>query len=75
MNNKFTKTGDLEDRFKWEKERTAGIKRFLNAYRNGLAKQTTYHSIKHDAKKNSILQSQIYNNLNDIEKKLIQNES
>ena len=31
--------------------------------------------MKHDTKKNQILQSEIYNRLNDIEKKLIQNES
>jgi hypothetical protein len=35
----------------------------------------TYHAMKHDTKKNQILQSDIYNRLNDIEKKLIQNES
>lgn len=35
----------------------------------------TYHSMRHDTKKNQILQSDIYNRLNDIEKKLIQNES
>ena len=31
--------------------------------------------MKHNTKKNQILQSPIYNMLNDIEKKLIQNES
>jgi len=31
--------------------------------------------MKHDTKKNQIMQSEIYNRLNDIEKKLIQNES
>jgi hypothetical protein len=31
--------------------------------------------MKHDTKKNQILQSEIYNRLNDLEKKLIQNES
>lgn len=35
----------------------------------------TYHSMKHDTKKNQIVQSDIYNRLNDIEKKLINNES
>ncbi len=35
----------------------------------------TFHSMKHDTKKNQILQSEIYNRLNDLEKKLIQNES
>ncbi len=35
----------------------------------------TYHSMRHDTKKNQILQSEIYIRLNDIEKKLIQNES
>ena len=31
--------------------------------------------MKHDTKKNQILNSNIYSSLNDIEKKLIQNES
>lgn len=31
--------------------------------------------MKHDTKKNQIVQSDIYNRLNDIEKKLINNES
>ena len=31
--------------------------------------------MKHDTKKNQILQSEIYNRLNEMEKKLIQNES
>lgn len=47
----------------------------MKIYKNGLAKQVTYHSIKHDTKKNTILASDIYNRLNDIEKKLIENES
>jgi len=31
--------------------------------------------MKYDTKKNQILQSEIYNRLNEMEKKLIQNES
>jgi hypothetical protein len=31
--------------------------------------------MKHDTKKNQLLQGDIYNKLNEIEKKLIQNES
>tara|TARA_B110001450_G_C17433993_1_gene405076 strand:+ start:413 stop:574 length:162 start_codon:yes stop_codon:yes gene_type:complete len=31
--------------------------------------------MRHDTKKNKILASEIYNRLNDIEKKLIENES
>jgi hypothetical protein len=31
--------------------------------------------MKHDTKKNQILQSDVYNRLNDIEQKLIKNES
>merc|ERR1719506_2296192 len=75
MANKFGKTDDLKADFDREKKRMDMIKRFLNTYKNGLAKQITYHSMKHDTKKNQILQSEIYNRLNDIEKKLIQNES
>ena len=51
------------------------IKMFLNSYKSALGKQVTFHSIKHDSKKSQIMQNQIYNQLNDIEKKLIKNES
>ena len=75
MNNKFTRTDDLKVDFDKEKVRLAAIRQFLSMYKPGLSKQMTYHSMKHDTKKNQILQSDIYNRLNDIEKKLIQNES
>lgn len=75
MSNKFTKTDDLKAKFDEEKERLNLVKRFLNVYKNNLSKQITYHSMKHDTTKNKILQSEIFNRLNDIEKKLINNES
>lgn len=75
MKNKFSRTDDLKMDFDREKKRMEMIKRFLNVYKNGLSKQITYHSMKHDTKKNQILQSEIYGRLNDMEKKLIQNES
>ena len=75
MSNKFTRTDDLKEEFDREKKRLAAIKLFLQQYKPGLQKQMTFHAMKHDTKKNQILQSDIYNRLNDIEKKLIQNES
>ena len=75
MDSKFTRTDDLKSTFDREKKRMHLIKQFLNQYKNGLSKQITYHSMKHDTKKNQILQSEIYNRLNEMEKKLIQNES
>ena len=75
MQNKFTKTDELKSDFEKEKARMGNIKQLMQQYKNGLSKQITYHSMKHDTKKNQILQSDIYNRLNDIEKKLIQNES
>lgn len=75
MSNKFTKTDELKAKFDEEKERLNLVKRFLNVYKNNLSKQITYHSMKHDTTKNKILQSEIFNRLNDIEKKLINNES
>ena len=75
MNNKFTKTDELQEQFEKEKVRLSLIQRFLNVYRVGLDKQVAYHQMKHNTKKNQILQSDIYNRLNDIEKKLINNES
>ena len=55
MQNKFTKTEDLQVQFEDEKTRMSAIKKFLQVYKNGLAKQITYHSMKHDTKKNQIL--------------------
>lgn len=71
MQNKFAKTDDLKVEFEREKVRMATIKQLMQQYKNGLSKQITYHSMKHDTKKNQIAQSDIYNRLNDIEKKLI----
>lgn len=75
MEHKFTKTDQLKQQADFERNRLNNIKKLLQTYKNGLAKQITYHSMKHDTKKNQILQSEIYNRLNDLEKKLIQNES
>ena len=55
MHNKFTKTDELKAQFDQEKVRLNSIKKFLQVYKNGLAKQITYHSMKHDTKKNQIL--------------------
>jgi len=71
MENKFTKTDELKSDFEREKARMVTIKKLMQQYKNGLSKQITYHSMKHDTKKNQIAQSDIYNRLNDIEKKLI----
>ena len=52
MTNKFTKTDDLKVDFDREKVRLAAIRAFLSQYKPGLAKQMTYHAMKHDTKKN-----------------------
>lgn len=75
MKNKFTRTDDLKEDFDQQKVRLASIKKMIQTYKSSLQKHMTYHSMKHDTKKNQIVQSDIYNRLNDIEKKLIQNES
>lgn len=38
MSNKFTKTEELQGQFEDEKVRMAHIKKFLQVYKNGLAK-------------------------------------
>lgn len=73
--NKFVKVDDVARNFDNDKERMYTIKQHVNQYKNGLSKQTTYHSMKHDTKKNQIMQSDIYSRLNEIEKRLISNES
>lgn len=75
MQNKFTKVDDLQSGFEQEKERLQQIKNLVSKYKSSLSKQTTYHAVRHDTRKNQILQSDIYNRLNEIEKRLIGNES
>jgi hypothetical protein len=38
MQNKFTRTDELKEQFDQEKVRLGMVKKFLNAYRNGLSK-------------------------------------
>lgn len=73
--NKFTKIDQLNAGFEEEKNRLFLIKKLVGQYKSHLSKQTTYHAVKHDTRKNQILQSDIYNKLNEIEKRLIGNES
>lgn len=75
MANKFTKADQLEAQFEQEKKRLVLIKQLVGQYKGALSKQTTYHSVKHDTRKNQILQSDIYGRLSEIEKRLIGNES
>ncbi len=73
--NKFTKAHMLTAGFEDEKKRIEDIKGLVITYKNALSKQKTYHSVKHDTRKNQIMQSDVYNRLNEIEKRLIGNES
>jgi hypothetical protein len=75
MANKFTKAHMLTAGFEDEKKRIEHIKGLVMTYKNALSKQTTYHSVKHDTRKNQIMQSDVYNRLNEFEKRLIGNES
>lgn len=75
MNNKFTQTDGLKEKCEQEKVLLAQMKKLIALMKPGMSKQMTYHSMQHDTKKNQILQNDIYNKLNDIEKKLIGNES
>jgi len=75
MANKFKDSNVLTAGFEDEKKRIEKIKGLVMTYKNALSKQTTQHSIKHDTRKNQILQSDVYNRLNEIEKRLIGNES
>ena len=75
MANKFTKTDSLKSQFAEEKVRLEVIRMLVSKYKLGISKQSTYHAMRHDTTKNLILQNDVYNRLNDIEKKLIVNES
>ena len=75
MNNKFTRQDELQAEHESEKQRLQSIRQQVNAYRTGMTKQSTYHAMKHDTRRNMILQNEIYNRLNEVEKRLITNES
>lgn len=75
MANKFTKVGELQANHETEKTRLKSIRQQVSSYRTALAKQSTYHAMKHDTRRNMILQNENYNRLNEVEKRLIMNES
>ena len=75
INGKFARVGELRERFEIDKERLVQIRALVGKYKTQLVNQSTYHGVKHDTIKNQILQSDIYNRLNEIEKRLIGNES
>ena len=75
MANKFTRVGELQAAHDAEKQRLRLIRQQVSAYRANIAKQSTYHAMKHDTRRNMILQNEIYNRLNEVEKRLISNES
>lgn len=74
IDNKFTKIDQIKSGFDKEKRRLQEMKTILAKVQPGLAKQMTFHSMKHDTKKNQILQNDLYKTLNELEKRLINNE-
>jgi hypothetical protein len=52
IQNKFSRTDQLTTNFEEEKKRLVVIKQLVLQYKNGLSKQVTYHSMKHDTRKN-----------------------
>jgi chromosome segregation ATPase len=73
--NKFPKTNELSQTFQRDKESMNNIKNMASQYKVGLTKQTTFHAMKHDTRKNQIYASDVYVKLNEQEKRLISNES
>jgi chromosome segregation ATPase len=55
MANKFTKTDELRAKHEHEKRTLSQIKRLVGLYRAALTKQSTYHAMSHDTKRNMIL--------------------
>ena len=75
MANKFTRIPELQANHEAEKLRLKSVRKQVGLYRNSISKQSTYHAMKHDTRRNMILQNEIYNRLNEVEKRLIGNES
>ena len=61
MANKFTRIEELAANHESEKQRLLQIRKQVGAYRTGIAKQSTYHAMKHDTRRNMILQNEISN--------------
>jgi len=75
MENKFPKIDQIKGEYDQEKKRLTDLKHQLARVKPGLAKHMTSHSIQHDTKKNQVLQSDVYKQLNALEKKIATNES
>lgn len=75
MANKFTRVEELKASHESEKVRLQSTRNQVGNYKAAIQKQSTFHAMKHDTRRNMILQSDIYNRLNEVEKRLITNES
>lgn len=75
MENKFTKIESLKGDYENEKRRLIDLKKQLTKVKPGLSKYMTYYAMKYDTGKNQVLQSDIYKQLNALEKKMATNES
>lgn len=74
MENKFPKIDTIKAKYDTEKKRLGDLKQQLARVKPGLAKHMTSHSITHDTKKNQVLQSDVYKQLTNLEKKIGTNE-
>lgn len=75
MENKFPKIDQIKSEYDQEKRRLTDLKQQLAKIKPGLSKHMTTQSIKHDTKKNQVLQSEVYKQLNALENKIATNES
>lgn len=74
MENKFPRIDQAKAEYDNEKKRLSDLKQQLARIKPGLSKHMTSHSIQHDTKKNQVLQSDVYKQLTNLEKKIGSNE-
>ena len=55
MQNKFTKVDELQATHENEKQKLLTIKELVGLFKVSLSKQSTYHAMKHDTRRNMIL--------------------
>ena len=74
MQNVFPNVNKLKQRIEQDKSDMHVMKKLLTQVQPGLAREMTYHSMKHDTLKNQILQNDIYKSMDNLEKKMTANE-
>ena len=74
LESKYSHIGDLVARAEADKKRMVTLRSYYLTHKDGLREQVTFASMKVDAKKSQLNDNETYKSLNELERKIAENE-